>query len=105
MLHNSPLLLAISSQSLTRLQTRGSSEFDLQWLSNTAWSFSRLTMRSQPLFEAISAVALHRCDWRGRQEDYALLWSLWRVGDPGRILGEMRRRALAQGCSSDPLVQ
>lgn len=69
-----PLLEAIASEALRRLQ-----DFGCQDLSNTAWAFAKLTIRHGPLLEAIASAAIAH----GSDEALILssfVWALWRFG-------------------------
>mmetsp|Transcript_2774 Transcript_2774/g.5008 ORF Transcript_2774/g.5008 Transcript_2774/m.5008 type:complete len:417 (-) Transcript_2774:11-1261(-) len=102
-----PLLEAIAAESIPRTLSPAGA-FDAQGLSNMAWAFARMSLRHPPLLDAISAAALPNIAAFLRteqQESYALLWSVWRVGESERLLEEFRRSALTPGGISDPLVR
>lgn len=102
-----PLLNAISAESITRISACASA-FDAQGLSNTAWSFARLNLRDPPLIDAIASAALRNMSaflQVEQQEAYAMLWAVWRIGDPDEIMTEFRISALRIGGVIDALVR
>eukprot|EP00445_Apocalathium_hangoei_P087530 CAMPEP_0204216294 /NCGR_PEP_ID=MMETSP0361-20130328/78063_1 /ASSEMBLY_ACC=CAM_ASM_000343 /TAXON_ID=268821 /ORGANISM="Scrippsiella Hangoei, Strain SHTV-5" /LENGTH=415 /DNA_ID=CAMNT_0051181139 /DNA_START=13 /DNA_END=1260 /DNA_ORIENTATION=- len=108
LLRDYPLLSAISAESMRRIGAGGIVQFDSQWLANTSWAFARMLFRHPPLMDAIASAALTSFETSrqpGEQEEYALLWSIWRVGDPEGLLAKMHQSATEPGGTTDALVR